>query len=102
MTDDFAASIRRFQQRVERLTDVQSISFAELFKDEFMLRNTDYPSMEALIAASGFRLESQADFEAIPDLAWETFIQEHTRFTSWEEMQSSAVEDWMSDRLNGA
>jgi hypothetical protein len=100
VTEDFLGGIRRFQKRVERLADVQSVSFAELFSDEFMLRNTDYPSLDALMGASGFRTESKENFEAIPDDAWDAFIKANTRFTSWAEMQSAAAQEWMARRLN--
>jgi hypothetical protein len=64
-----------------------------------MLRNTDFDSVEAMFEASGYKVESTEDFQAIPDEPWDAFIKERTRFDSWEDMKSSAVQAWATRKL---
>jgi len=49
--------------------------------------------------ASGFKVESQADFEAIPEAEWENVIQAHTSFSSWREMQEKAGVEYAERKL---
>lgn len=64
-----------------------------------MLRNTEFPSIDALVAASGFKVESSEDFAAIPDAAWDAFITSRTRFASWGEMKDAAAGGWARRQL---
>jgi hypothetical protein len=58
---------------------------------DFISSCSQYSSLEELIDASGFKVESKEDFEAIPDDEWEEFIQSNTSHESWLEMQKAAV-----------
>jgi hypothetical protein len=101
MLDDFMRKIRQIQRRAEQLDGEHSIPFTELFNDEFMLRNTDFPSIDALFEASGFEISGAEDFAAIPDAEWDAFVVNTTRFTSWEEMKSAAAQEWVVRRMEG-
>jgi hypothetical protein len=65
-----------------------------------MRRYTDFPTIEAMTDASGFKIESQEDFEAIPDAEWDVFVRSRTRFSTWKEMQAKAGEEYVVRRLN--
>jgi hypothetical protein len=97
--DDFLKKLNDLQRRAEDLHGTHSVAFTELFPDEFMLRYTEFPSINAMIEASGFKVESKDDFAAIPDEQWDDFIRKRTRFTSWEEMRNSAAREWAIRRL---
>ena len=97
--DKFIRQIESIRRNLEQLEGEHSIPLNELFNDEFMLRNTDFDSIDALFKSSGFKVESQDDFEAIPDEPWNVFILEHTRFSSWEEMRNAAVTAWAHRQL---
>ena len=99
MFDDAMRQLRELQRRAEQLDGTHSVTFPELFPDEFMLRNTEFPSIGALIEASGFKVESSEDFAAIPDAEWDAFLASRTRFASWEEMKGAAVREWAGRRL---
>lgn len=99
MFDDALRKLSDLQRRAEALDGTHSVSFPELFNDEFMLRNTDFASIDAMFEASGFNVESAADFEAIPDEAWDQFVRGRTRFTDWAEMRKAAGREWMSRKL---
>ena len=99
MFDDAIRKLRDLQRRAERLDGEHSVSLNDLFHDEFILRNTDFDSIEAMVQASGFKVETSEDFEAIPDEQWDIFVRERTRFTSWEEMKGAAVQEWAARQL---
>ena len=50
--------------------------------------------------ASGFKIESQEHFEAIPDVEWDAFVRSRTRFQTWQDMQAKAGEEYVVRRLN--
>ena len=99
MFDDFLKDITRLQRRLERIEGTQSVSFADLFTDEFMLLHSDFQSISAMLDASGFRVESAEDFAAIPADEWDAFIKARSRFESWEAMRGAAGAEWMSRQL---
>lgn len=99
MLEDALHKLRDLQRKAEQLDGKHSVSFTELFTDEFMLRNTDFPSVDSMFEASGFKVESSEDFAAIPDEEWDRFVQERTRFASWDEMKNSAAKEWAARRM---
>ena len=99
MFEDVLRKLRDLQRRAEELDGEHSVRFVELFHDEFMLRNTDFPSVQAMFDASGFEVASEEDFAGIPDGEWDAYVRDSTRFDSWEEMKSAAVREWVSNRL---
>jgi len=64
-----------------------------------MSRNTQHATFSAFLEASGFMVESQADFEAIPDEEWDQFVRANSRFSSWEEMLQEAGQEWLKGKL---
>jgi hypothetical protein len=93
-----------FRRKLERLSrNAQNVSgpvaFDDLFPPEFMRRYTDFPTIQAMADASGFKIESQQDFEAIPDADWDAFVRSRTRFQTWQDMQAKAGEEYVVRRL---
>ena len=99
MFDDVLRKLHELQRRAQRIDGQHQISFDELFPDEFMLRNTEFPSVDEFISASGFTVESADDFAAIPDDPWDDYVRQRTRFASWAEMQQAAAEEWITRQL---
>lgn len=99
MFDDAIRKLNNLARKFEQLDGQHQVSLPELFPDEFMLRNTDYVSMNAMFSANGFTVDSSEDFAAIPDHAWEAIVVSKTRFTSWDEMKGAAVAEWARRRL---
>lgn len=95
--DSLQKEIRSIEQRVRSLSG--KVSFEQLFTTNFIRRHTDFGSMAELIDASGFSVESQEDFENIPDAEWDVFISERTRFENWEDMLQAAVDEYIEKKL---
>jgi hypothetical protein len=102
MSKGFGDAIRKLEelgQRAQQLNGTHSIPANRLFSSTFMVRYTDFSSFQAMLEASGFKVESEDDFRAIPDDEWETFVGTRTRFTSWDAMQRKAGEEWITNEL---
>lgn len=64
-----------------------------------MRHHTDSSSIDEFLDNSPFTIESEEDFLAIPDEDWDNYIVAHTDFSSWEEMQGKAAEDYVVKQL---
>jgi len=92
-------SIKRMRDNVRLLEGQHNMKTSDLFAPDFMRRYTKVASFDALIDAGGFTVESQADFDAISDAAWEKVVREHTSFSSWQDMLGKAAEEYVSRQL---
>src|SRR5690349_12442448 len=99
--DELQRELERLQHAADSISGTQSIPVTTLLSSEFMLLNTDFESVQAMFDASGFTINSQADFDAIPEEEWDSFIRQHTRFGSWSEMLAVAGEEYFGRRLRG-
>lgn len=97
--DEMKRKLHDLCTRAERLHGEHEIDFNDLFPTDFVRRFTDFLTLDELFAASGFKIESTADFEKIPTDQWDTFIQRNTLFGSWQEMQEKAMGEWMARQI---
>lgn len=67
-------------------------SFTELFTSDFMRHYTQYESIDELLSSGGFVVNSEEDYEAIPDEAIDAHVRKTTNFLSWKEMLTEAVD----------
>lgn len=99
MFEDAIRKLKDLQRRAQRLDGDHSVPVTELFDEEFMLRHTDFPTIQRLLEASGFVVASSEDLAAIPDDQWDAFIRRRTRFESWDDMTRAAAEAWAKRHL---
>jgi hypothetical protein len=92
--------LQRIQKRLEELDGSHQIPFDEMFEPAFMIEFTDFTSIDEMLEASGYKVETSEDFAAIPDAEWDQFVARTTRFSSWEEMQQEAGNRWVQKKLN--
>ena len=97
--DGVLMKLQRLKSNAQKLEGHHEIPVDDLFTPAFMGRNTKVASFGALVEAGGHRVESPADFRAIPDDAWERTVRAHTSFSSWREMQSAAAREYFAARL---
>lgn len=99
MFEDALRKLRDLQRKAEQLDGEHSVPLAELFNDEFMLRNTEFPSVKSMLEGSGYKIESNEELANIPEEDWDTFIRSCTRFASWDEMKNAAAQEWVGRTL---
>ena len=101
-THGFDKAKRRLEElrrKAEALDGTHHIPLTELFPASFLTKNTQFDSLESMFQASGFLIESQEDFEKIPDDEWDSFIRSHSQFSNWGEMLGAASREWAGRRL---
>lgn len=87
------------QQKASELEKGQELQLNELFTDSFMKKNTKFSSLDEMLDKSPFTIETQQDFESIPDDLWDDFVRENSKFFNWEEMQQEATNIYVAKQL---
>jgi hypothetical protein len=91
--------LQGLSRRAQQLDGEHSVSFSELFNKSFLQQYTRFSSISEMFEKSGFKVENKDDFKAIPDDKWDEFIQAHTQFKNWKEMQQKAAAVWTKNKL---
>jgi len=73
------------------------VSFDILFNDSFMAKNTNYPTLDSFFSACG--INSTDEFHAFPDDQMDSFVKDNSVFSSWENMQISAAEQYAIEKF---
>ena len=74
------------------------VSFKDLFTPAFMTTYTDFANFSELLIVGKFNINSLEEFMAILNEKFDKFIKKTTKFQNWEEMQSTAVADYMKKK----
>ena len=97
--DELQRKLNDMARRAEEASGTRSVSIAELLTPDFLLQCSRFHSVNEMFEASGFKIESKEDFEAIPDAPWDEFIRTNTSFATWEAMQAEAGGAWVARQL---
>jgi hypothetical protein len=97
--DQAIKKLNDLEERARALDGKHRVSMYELLTPSFMSRNTIFPSFEAMLEASGFNVESQEDFEKIPDEDWDRYVASSTSFLNWQAMLEEAGTEWAKTKL---
>ena len=87
-------------KNAKELQGTHQVKLVDLMNPTFIAAHSKFQDLEALFAASGFKVDSPEDFAAIPDDEWDTFISENTDFDSWLDMQKAANADFVRAKLH--
>lgn len=98
--DELRDELEELQRRAEKLGEKEQVSFEEFFSPRFMRRHTEFDSIDAMLDASEWKIESLEDFRAIPDESWDEFVANNTRFETWEQMFGAAEEQYVKRQLD--
>ncbi|WP_298016706.1 hypothetical protein [uncultured Dysosmobacter sp.] len=97
--DKLEKQLKRMEKGAKELDGQHDVSFSELFTVPFMQKFTKFSSFDELLAAGGFKVKSNEDFEAIPDADFDKHIASVTKFKNWEEMLGEATEQYICKKL---
>lgn len=97
--DKLEKQLKQMQKGAKELSRTKNVSFGELFTPSFMRKYTSFSSMDELLNAGGFKVESQEDFENIPDNEFDKHIAANTKFKNWEDMLSEATSQYAARKL---
>jgi hypothetical protein len=97
--DEMQRKVKELERRLQSLDGTHSEPMEDLFPPEFMQSYTDFGTFGELMDASGFKVESQEDFDNLPAQEWKEFISSRTHFEDWQEMLSAAGKEWAARQL---
>ena len=92
-------TLNDLQRNADDLSNGINVSFAELFPCTFMQKHTQFSSIDELVSAGGFKVESKEDFESIPDDEFNKHIASTTQFESWDDMINEAASQYAFKKL---
>jgi hypothetical protein len=96
---EFQQKLEDLERKAEVLHGEHEVPFSELFNSYFMQKYTNFSTLEELIEAGGFKVDSEEDFKAIPDQEWGVHIAKTTKFANWQEMMEKAGAEWAKKQL---
>jgi len=97
--DKLQKKFEQMQKAAKELEKTKTVSFNELFTSSFMKKYTKFSTIDEFFEAAKFVINSQEDFEAIPDEELDAHVKNSTAFSSWEDMLSKATEIYISKKL---
>lgn len=89
----------KLKKNLKKLDGSHQVKLTDLMNESFISTCSNFSSLEDLFNASGFKFESQEDFEAIPDDEWDEFITNNTTYKDWSEMKSAASAEYAKTQL---
>lgn len=97
--DELTNQLDQMARGVEELEGTHTVLMTELLSPEFVSSHTKFANAEEMFEASGFKIESQNDFAAIPDAEWDAFIRSISSFSDWQSMLGEAGSVWAAKKL---
>jgi hypothetical protein len=97
--DELNKAINQVKKDADDLVQTKHVSFDELFPEKFMNQYTEFTSFDNFLEAGNFIVNSDEDFEAIPEVELDKHILSTTIFSSWEDMLSKATEIYALNKL---
>lgn len=96
-------SLDQFQKNLEKaskeLDGEHQVPFDDIFTNSFMRKYTSVSDFDEFLTTGGFEVNSEEDFEAIPDADMDNHVKKSTKFSSWQEMLSTAGQEYALKKL---
>ena len=97
--DKLSKDLKKLEQNAKKLNGKRNVPFSELFPPAFIRKYTRFSSIDALFESGGYKINTNADLEAIPQKELDAYIAKHTKFRSWEEMLDEAGSQYVAKQL---
>jgi len=91
--------LKDMERKARELEKGVNVSFEELFNENFMSKYTKFNSFEDFLTAGNFDVESQEDFEAIPDEEFDAHVANNSKFNDWSNMMNTAGTEYTATKL---
>lgn len=89
-----------FIEDLNALSQEMTVPMLDILSNEFMAQNTPFKSLEELMVAGGFDVNSNEEFDLIDEAALNSFVSSNTKFSSFQEMSSIAGEEYFEKRFS--
>jgi hypothetical protein len=96
--DELTKSLKQMDKTLKNL-DGKQMPFNDLFTKSFMEKYTSVSSFDEFLLKGNFKVDSQSDFESIPDDVFDAYVSSNTSFKSWNDMLEKATDQYLSKLL---
>ncbi|MFD4491688.1 hypothetical protein [Lysinibacillus fusiformis] len=96
--NELEKELKSIEQSAQNLESLE-VSFDELFNKAFMSKYTKYNSFDDFLKAGNFIVETEEDFEAIPDNEFDEHVLNHSSFEDWQTMLDTASSEYFVTKL---
>jgi hypothetical protein len=97
--DQFRKRLEDLENKIQSSSGRQSVPLNDLLTPDFLATCSTFSSAAEMFERSGFKVDSQEDFAAIPDETWDDFIWSNTRYFNWRELLQAAGAAWAKTKL---
>ena len=97
--DKLQKQLKDMEKAAKELQNTKTVAFDDLFISPFMRKYTKFSSFDEFLKAGDFTVNSQEDFEAIPDAKMDAHVSKTTKFSSWQSMLNKAGEEYAARKL---
>ncbi|QLY79189.1 hypothetical protein [Clostridium intestinale] len=97
--DKLQKDLDKMAKSAQQLEKNNSVPLTDLFNGSFMARYTEFKSFDEFLESGNFQVNSQSDFDAIPDEDMDIHVKASTHFSKWEDMFSKATEIYITKKL---
>ncbi len=100
--DELTRKLKSLERKAKALDGTHQVPLSDLLSVSFLGRYTKFASFsefEDKILENGFSIETQQDFENLPESEWNLFIARYTHFSSWDELIQKAGAEWAKKQL---
>lgn len=97
--DELEKELTKLSNNLTELSRTSSVSFGELFTSKFMQHHTQFDSLDDFFEAGNLDIQSQEEFEAIPDDVLDKHVVSYTNFSSWQEMLDTASSEYVKHKI---
>lgn len=98
-SSDFEKKLDELSKNADNISGTNKYSFEEIFTNQFMSKNTNSSTIEGFFNESPFEIDSQKDFDELPETELDKYVSEKTIFSSWSDMLGSASEKFLAKKL---
>jgi hypothetical protein len=97
--DELTKKLDTLAKSANDLDGTHNVSLTDVLTPSFVSKHTRFANADQLFEASGFNCDSQEAFEAVPVDELDAFIKSESSFDSWQDMLSSAGQEWALGKL---
>lgn len=97
--DKLQKELKTMERKAKELEKGVSVSFGELFNPLFMHDHTLFNSFDEFLSDGNFVVETEEDFEAIPEHELDAHVANKTKFKDWAEMSQQAANEYAIKQL---
>lgn len=87
------------KNNAEALNGSHNVPLQEILSPVFLASCSNYRTPEEFFGASGFKIGSKADFDAIPQVDWDLFVSKSTRYSNWDDMIKDGMKQYVIGKL---